>query len=111
MHEMGVEWPCLSFDLIPDTLGFMRRTYPQTLYLVAGTQAVDPLSNRLVVMKVSNLTEMPKEEDDPFEEDDEDYIPIVKSCHIKLRKKWDPFLLLNFFKLFAFQGLLYKLFQ
>jgi ribosome assembly protein RRB1 len=86
MHEMGVEWPCLSFDLIPDTLGFMRRSFPQTLYLCAGTQAVDPLANRLVVMKVSNLTEMPKEaDDDPFEEEDDDLIPIVKACHIKLK--------------------------
>ncbi len=51
MHEMGVEWPCLSFDLIPDSLGFMRRTWPQTLYMVAGTQAADPSANRLVVMK------------------------------------------------------------
>ena len=87
MHEMGVEWPCLSFDLIPDSLGFMRRTFPQTLYLLAGTQAADPLANRLVVMKVSNLTEMPKDkdEDDPFMEEDEDYIPVVRAAHIKMK--------------------------
>ncbi len=81
MHEMGVEWPCLSFDLVPDSLGFMRRTWPQTLYMVAGTQAADPAGNRLVVMKVSNLTEMPKDspqDEDPFLDDDEDYIPVVK---------------------------------
>lgn len=85
MHEMGMEWPALSFDLIPDTLGFMRKTWPQTMYLMSGSQAQEPSQNRLVVMKVSNITEMkpdnPDEDDD--DEEDEDYIPLVKSVLIR----------------------------
>lgn len=87
MHELGVEWPCLSFDVVPDSLGFMRKTWPQTLYLVAGSQASDPAANRIMVMKIANLTEMPRtnDEDDDDDEEDEAYIPVVRACHIKQR--------------------------
>jgi hypothetical protein len=67
MHELGVEWPSLSFDIVGDSLGFMRKvltrsllcsvshllatrethtlhrkTWPQTMLMVAGSQAADP---------------------------------------------------------------------
>lgn len=84
MHEMGVEWPCLSFDIIPDSLGFMRTAYPQTLYMACGSQAAEPGRNRLAIMKVSNISEMKEEvEEDDMDEADEDYIPIVSTVNLK----------------------------
>ena len=39
LHTIGAPWPCLSVDIVPDSLGDERRTFPHTLYTVAGTQA------------------------------------------------------------------------
>lgn len=55
MSSMSMEWPCLSFDIIPDSLGDDRRTFPHTLFMVAGTQASQTKLNYLAVAKVSNL--------------------------------------------------------
>ena len=41
LFEFHTEWPCLSFDIIPDNLGAVRTTVPFSMYLVTGTQA-DP---------------------------------------------------------------------
>jgi ribosome assembly protein RRB1 len=40
LHELGVEWPSLSFDLVADSLGFMRKTWPQTMLMVTGSQVM-----------------------------------------------------------------------
>ena len=57
MSSMSLEWPSLSFDVIPDNLGDDRRAFPHTLFMVAGTQASNAKLNYLAVMKVSNLTQ------------------------------------------------------
>jgi ribosome assembly protein RRB1 len=57
MSSMSLEWPSLSFDIIPDSLGDDRRAFPHTLFMVAGTQAASSKLNYLAVMKVSNLTQ------------------------------------------------------
>lgn len=57
MSNMSLEWPSLSFDIIPDSLGDNRRVFPHTLFMVAGTQASSAKQNYLAVMKVSNLTQ------------------------------------------------------
>ena len=76
LHTMGTRWPCLSFDFLPDELGSNRKTYPATLYAVAGTQAESRRSrdNELIVMKLSGLSRMKhssEDSDTDAESDDE----------------------------------------
>lgn len=56
LHDLHVKWPALSFDVLWDTLGQERRTYPGTMYLVAGTQADSAKHNELQIIKLSNLS-------------------------------------------------------
>ncbi|KAF2466145.1 glutamate-rich WD repeat-containing protein-like protein 1 [Lindgomyces ingoldianus] len=72
LHTLEAPWPCLSCDIIPDSLGSNRKTYPATVYAVAGTQAARgrDKENQLMVMKMSSLSRM--ERDDEEEEDDSD---------------------------------------
>lgn len=73
LHRAQVDWPCLSFDIMPDTLGMNRNTYPMTCYVIAGTQADETENNRLYVMKWSQLYRTNKDDDSDSEEDsDED---------------------------------------
>ncbi|CAG8692132.1 384_t:CDS:2, partial [Cetraspora pellucida] len=57
LHSLNVKWPCLSFDILHDSLGEERKMvgYPATAYIVAGTQADKPNKNELMVMKMSQL--------------------------------------------------------
>ncbi|KAI5804588.1 WD40-repeat-containing domain protein [Geopyxis carbonaria] len=71
LHEFSLDWPCLSFDIMRDDLGEERRNYPQTVYMVAGTQAQRAKDNKVLVVKLSSLSKMDKEGDDD-ESDDED---------------------------------------
>jgi hypothetical protein len=94
-HRMDMEWPCLSFDVIPDRLGPARTRFPLTGYLVAGTQVnkdeAGPDANGLLVMKVSNLVRTKptglEEEDDDDDSDaisvgGEDDEPVVEAARI-----------------------------
>ncbi|EGC37091.1 hypothetical protein DICPUDRAFT_30837 [Dictyostelium purpureum] len=72
MHSMSVEWPCLSFAPIKDSLGAQRKKYPHTMYLVAGTQADEPKNNKIIVMKAKQLHKTKHDEDDSDEDDSED---------------------------------------
>lgn len=67
--EIFVEFPCLSFDVIPDTLGNSRQEFPLTCFLVGGTQAEKQKDNQLVVMRLSNIYGIEKKKD---EDDDDD---------------------------------------
>lgn len=58
LHNVNVNWPCLSFDVLQDGLGDERRGYPQMVYLVAGTQAARAKDNEVTVMKLSGLQRM-----------------------------------------------------
>ena len=76
LHKLEVQWPCLSFDILPDALGDNRTKFPMTSYVVSGTQADRPEKNKLVVMKWSNLQKTNKdglEDDDDEEEIDRKY--------------------------------------
>lgn len=92
-HTLQSEWPCLSFDLLKDSMGDGRKTYPATMYAVAGTQAEDgrQKDNQLMVMKLSNLTRMDKgeaseseDEDDDNDDDDGSGEPILETRMIPL---------------------------
>ena len=54
-HAMKPEWPCLSFDILPDTLGTNRTRFPHTMTAVAGTQADEAKKNKLTVMRLGDM--------------------------------------------------------
>lgn len=90
LHTFTTTWPCLSFSIIPDGLGSNRKSYPATLYAVAGTQAESrkPRDNQLLVMKLSGLsrTERTQEEEDSDNDSDEDEAaePILETKSLPL---------------------------
>jgi len=90
-HSLSTPWPCLSFDVLKDGLGDNRKTYPATMYTVAGTQAETARTgeNQLMVMKFSGLSRMNKgdgdESSDDDDDDDEDADPILESKTIPLK--------------------------
>jgi ribosome assembly protein RRB1 len=61
LHHMNVTWPCLSFDVLRDSLGDERRRYPATTYVVTGTQADLAKNNEILVMKMSHLHKTQKD--------------------------------------------------
>lgn len=88
-HTLTTSWPCLSFDIVRDGLGDNRRTYPATVYAVAGTQADAAKSreNELMVLKLSSLNKMEREDEtgsDESDSDDESSDPILESKSIPL---------------------------
>ncbi|KAM1775305.1 hypothetical protein COP1_044534 [Malus domestica] len=56
LHALHIGWPCLSFDIVRDTLGLVRTEFPHTVYFVAGTQAEKAAWNSLGIFKVSNIS-------------------------------------------------------
>ncbi|MEE6483077.1 hypothetical protein FKM82_013424 [Ascaphus truei] len=83
-HQAQTGAPCLSFDVIMDSLGENRSDYPLTMFLCAGTQADTAQGNRMLVMKMHNLHRTSKEKnqdsdsessDSGEEEDEEDKKP------------------------------------
>ena len=91
LHTLSTTWPCLSFDIVRDNLGDGRKTYPATLYAVAGTQAEARRSreNELMVMKLSGLSKMDGNRDEDSDEDsddeDENAEPILETKSIPLK--------------------------
>lgn len=71
MHAMNVEWPCLSFDIVPDSLGSNRSKFPHTVSLITGSQSSDSSSNKLYKLTVSNLSKTKYDEDSDSESEDE----------------------------------------
>jgi ribosome assembly protein RRB1 len=72
-HKMSVEWPCLSFDVIKDSLGLFRTKFPLTFYMMAGTQAGVAEENKVMLFKVSDVhrTKHDEASDDEAGEDSE----------------------------------------
>lgn len=82
--------PCLSFDILSDTLGEKREEFPLTCYGVSGSQSAKGQQNHVIVLKMSNLhrTTKPKSEEDEEESDsesdeDEDKKPELETALIK----------------------------
>ncbi|KAI8610792.1 WD40-repeat-containing domain protein [Chytriomyces sp. MP71] len=69
LHQMQVEWPCLSFDILADQLGNQRKHFPMTSYVVAGSQAEKAKDNKLYVMKMSDLHRTKHDNDDDMDDD------------------------------------------
>lgn len=86
-HQAQTSSPCLSFDILHDSLGDNRETFPLSAYLVAGTQAPKSHVNHIIVMKLSNLyktnTDDKEEDNDESEEEDEDKHPKMHGALIK----------------------------
>ncbi|XP_006277708.1 glutamate-rich WD repeat-containing protein 1 [Alligator mississippiensis] len=79
-QRAGTGAPCLSFDVVRDTLGEGRDCFPLSLLLCAGTQAETAQANRLLVMKMHNLHGTRKvasesESSESEEEEEEDKKP------------------------------------
>ncbi|KAM1173822.1 hypothetical protein FF1_026458 [Malus domestica] len=56
LHAFHIGWPCLSFDIVRDTLGLVRTEFLHTVYFVAGTQAEKAARNSLGIFEVSNIS-------------------------------------------------------
>ncbi|KAH7667309.1 ribosome assembly protein RRB1 protein [Dioscorea alata] len=56
LHAFSIGWPCLSFDIVHDSLGLIRTEFPHTLYGVAGTQAEQASWNYIALFKLSNIS-------------------------------------------------------
>ncbi|KAL6553670.1 hemolysin III domain membrane protein [Orobanche gracilis] len=56
LHAFHIGWPCLSFDIVRDTLGLVRTEFPHTMYFMAGTQAEKASWNSIGIFKVSKIS-------------------------------------------------------
>ncbi|CAL5339139.1 unnamed protein product [Camellia sinensis] len=56
LHAFHIGWPCLSFDVVFDSLGLVRTEFPHTVYCVAGTQAEKASWNSIGIFKLSNIS-------------------------------------------------------
>lgn len=77
LHSLSYAWPCLSFDVLRDNMGEDRSTYPQTAWIVSGTQAGDipgqgRAKDEVVVMRLSGLSRTQYDDDSEAGGDDED---------------------------------------
>ncbi|KAK9389706.1 WD40-repeat-containing domain protein [Lipomyces mesembrius] len=82
LHRINLNWPCLSFDVLPDNLGNERRGYPKSTYFVTGTQSKRKKDNEITVMKLSDLSKTLEIDDDSEQEsdnDEHDSEPILES--------------------------------
>ncbi|XP_076756826.1 WD repeat-containing protein 1 l(2)09851 isoform X2 [Xylocopa sonorina] len=71
LHHAQSGAPCLSFDVILDSLGNSRENYPLSMYLVAGTQAAKTHVNNLLVMRMKDLYGMKNDSEDESDDDDD----------------------------------------
>ncbi|XP_045110152.1 glutamate-rich WD repeat-containing protein 1-like [Portunus trituberculatus] len=87
-HEGSTGAPCLSFDILRDSLGEDRTCdRPVTLYFVAGTQAARVHLNTVLLMKVSQLSRLKEGESESEseleDEEDEGREPQIASAAFK----------------------------
>lgn len=71
-HALSTEWPCLSFDIMRDTLGDGRQRFPHSLMLVAGSQADSSDKNKLTILKLTDLHKTGGFNVEEGEEDEDD---------------------------------------
>ncbi|CAI4912099.1 BAD_HP_G0043950.mRNA.1.CDS.1 [Saccharomyces cerevisiae] len=104
LHNVNMPWPCLTLDVIPDTLGSERRNYPQSILLTTATQSSRKKENELMVLALSNLAKTLLKDDnegeDDEEDDEDDVDPVIENENIPLRDttnrlKVSPFAISN----------------
>ena len=54
-YALRVDWPCLSFDILQDSLGNYRSRFPLQFMVAAGTQASPGFDNYVHCWSVENL--------------------------------------------------------
>lgn len=87
-HAFKLEWPCLSFDVIRDSLGDGRQRFPMTMFVAVGSQADRADKNKITVLRFSDLnkTQMHEENSDDEHSDDgddnADEDPTIEHCNI-----------------------------
>ena len=86
-HTLRAEWPCLSFDILRDSLGEGRIRFPMSMYLICGSQADRIDKNCLTIMKLTELskTHQPAEDDESAEEDEDEDVeedPVLEHVNI-----------------------------
>ena len=90
LHTLEPTWPCLSFDIVKDSLGDSRKSYPATVYAVGGTQAAQGRAreNQIMVMKLSGLSRNDQaanlDSDSEDDDDEETADPILETKSIPL---------------------------
>lgn len=90
LHTLESDWPCLSCDVVKDSLGDNRKSYPATVYAVAGTQAATgrERENKLMVMKLSGLSRNDQagniDSDDESDDDEATTDPILETKTIPM---------------------------
>eukprot|EP00735_Rhodelphis_limneticus_P006959 TRINITY_DN19436_c0_g1::TRINITY_DN19436_c0_g1_i1::g.17083::m.17083 TRINITY_DN19436_c0_g1::TRINITY_DN19436_c0_g1_i1::g.17083 ORF type:complete len:476 (-),score=99.32,sp/Q54ED4/GRWD1_DICDI/45.82/8e-121,WD40/PF00400.27/2.1e+02,WD40/PF00400.27/13,WD40/PF00400.27/8.7e-09,WD40/PF00400.27/3.5e-05,WD40/PF00400.27/4.6e-09,WD40/PF00400.27/1.9e+02,CAF1C_H4-bd/PF12265.3/2.6e-17,eIF2A/PF08662.6/4.6e-05,Nucleoporin_N/PF08801.6/0.93,Nucleoporin_N/PF08801.6/3.4,Nup160/PF11715.3/0.5 TRINITY_DN19436_c0_g1_i1:19- len=84
-HPLSLHWPCLSFDIYRDDLGFERKSFPKTAYVVTGTQAAQGEANELLLVKMDNLHRTLNDDDESVssDEDDRDDEPVLKYAQVR----------------------------
>lgn len=88
LHNVNMPWPCLTLDVIPDSLGSERRNYPQSILMTTATQASKKKENELLVLSLSQLNKTLVKEDDEDDEsdnEDNDSDPVIENENIPLR--------------------------
>lgn len=83
LHRLAYNWPCLSFDILRDSLGWERSRFPHTSYIVGGTQAGEENGgngfgkgkDEVVVMRLGSLSKTQKDGNESDDEQDEDEDP------------------------------------
>lgn len=73
-HKAETGYPCLSFDIITDGNNAPDRvnTFPQTAYLVSGTNADKAHLNKLLILKLSQMGPVKKQSEDDVDDSDDD---------------------------------------
>mmetsp|Transcript_22212 Transcript_22212/g.62416 ORF Transcript_22212/g.62416 Transcript_22212/m.62416 type:complete len:503 (+) Transcript_22212:64-1572(+) len=74
LHQLIMEWPCLSFDFIPDQLGAHRSTFPHELFFAAGTQASQSDKNKVLLCHAQDLHCTRNDGDSSDDDDDDDVL-------------------------------------
>ena len=89
LHNVNLPWPCLTLDVMPDSLGNERRSYPATVYVTTATQASRAKDNELITMKLSLLAKTLERDEEEEEEDglddDDDCDPVMESETLPLK--------------------------
>lgn len=76
-HKMRMDWPCLSFDIMRDSLGENRTKFPLTAYMCAGTQASEANKNKVFLLKMADIFKTIENEDEDSDDDNLDDDPIL----------------------------------